>query len=862
MKYKAFISYSHAADNQLVPVLQNSLQQFCKPFWKLRSIRIFRDKTTLSITSELWQSIQNALNESEYFILMASPDAANSLWVEQEILEWLTRNNNSLDKLLIVLTAGEISWNKTSNDFNWHIDSPLPQILKKRFSKEPFYIDFRWAKNAKELSMRNPQFLDDVATIAATLHQRSKDEIIGSDVMKHNIFKTVTSLIIIILLALFMTAIFFAIQFKIEEKAAINQKKEAESQKILALKAANKEKKAREEEAWQRSQAIKAQQNEEIARIFAQSQEGIANVKQSEAEYLLAQSLVSQNNLPVAIALIGKAKFDGKLNDNELTTALRYNLPRLSSLIDQIKLLTPPMVFSWQGAVYYLDNKYNYTYLTESSVSQWGINNSSSYLFTIENEANLIIRSLPSLKIEQKIDVSDMKVSSLYDSNQMGKFVLLGNLQSASAGGAEPTETIFDLKKHDFTYLQGNDTHDYPQEMENILKDPGVLIFPKIKDESSLWVKVISNAKSGNTIEELNPVQDITESQVQDIKRSLKLGLLEGCYEFQQYNYKGSKYLFTHYSGGMQYGRKLILKVKNKQILKSLDLEYHGDYGETVVEKNYIYIRDLAYVGHPSFYLIDFSKMQLVEPKIYPAGEGPYEAGLSFNKSQTLFAITTNMKQMPEEDDTLNEIQPIDSTEINSEMTEDSSDYIFYTDSSEVNPEKKESDILIYNLENNLKKNWRLPKIINGQIVRIQFVGDEILLVQNSENEILAFDCNARKLLWSKQFKFNENNKPLKFQVNQNEKTIAVYGENKIVMLLARTGMALTDILNTETLENGLVKKIRIGSLGEIEIFIGANIYSRKILTDQYLSASMKKLENYTGVSMKNGLSYLQKLNK
>ena len=33
MAYKAFISYSHAADNRLAPMLQSALQRFAKPFY-------------------------------------------------------------------------------------------------------------------------------------------------------------------------------------------------------------------------------------------------------------------------------------------------------------------------------------------------------------------------------------------------------------------------------------------------------------------------------------------------------------------------------------------------------------------------------------------------------------------------------------------------------------------------------------------------------------------------------------------------------------------------------------------------------------------------------------------------------------
>ena len=48
MLYNAFISYSHAADGKLAPELQRALHQFAKPWYRQRTLRIFRDKTSLS----------------------------------------------------------------------------------------------------------------------------------------------------------------------------------------------------------------------------------------------------------------------------------------------------------------------------------------------------------------------------------------------------------------------------------------------------------------------------------------------------------------------------------------------------------------------------------------------------------------------------------------------------------------------------------------------------------------------------------------------------------------------------------------------------------------------------------------------
>src|SRR5262249_7330513 len=83
MPYEAFVSYSHAVDGQLAPALQSALHGLAKPWYRLRALRVFRDKTSLSANPGLWPSIERALAESEFFLLLASPEAAHSPWVER-----------------------------------------------------------------------------------------------------------------------------------------------------------------------------------------------------------------------------------------------------------------------------------------------------------------------------------------------------------------------------------------------------------------------------------------------------------------------------------------------------------------------------------------------------------------------------------------------------------------------------------------------------------------------------------------------------------------------------------------------------------------------------------------------------------
>jgi hypothetical protein len=73
MRFAAFISYSHAADHRIAAAIQAGLQQFAKPWLKRRALNVFRDQTNLAASPGLWPSIEAALQESEWFVLMASP---------------------------------------------------------------------------------------------------------------------------------------------------------------------------------------------------------------------------------------------------------------------------------------------------------------------------------------------------------------------------------------------------------------------------------------------------------------------------------------------------------------------------------------------------------------------------------------------------------------------------------------------------------------------------------------------------------------------------------------------------------------------------------------------------------------------
>ena len=135
--YDAFISYGHGDDRVFAARLQADLQRFAKPWYKMRAIRVFLDAANLGADPGLWASIEEALGSSGWFILLASPGAARSVWVDREVRWWL--EHRTADRLLVVGTAPGLAWDNERED--WAAGSPVPPALRGAFASEPLWLD-------------------------------------------------------------------------------------------------------------------------------------------------------------------------------------------------------------------------------------------------------------------------------------------------------------------------------------------------------------------------------------------------------------------------------------------------------------------------------------------------------------------------------------------------------------------------------------------------------------------------------------------------------------------------------------------------------------------------------------------------
>ncbi len=176
--YDAFVSYSYANDKSVASALQTTVQKLGKLWYRRRALRLFATTPASPPRRSFGRRSSGRSEESLHFILLASPQAAASKWVNKEVAYWL--DHNSIDTLLIGVTHGELFWDDTAGDFAARRNLPLPSVLAGRFPSEPSWVDLRAYRDGAD--KRDAKLTELAADFAAAIRGIPKEDLLSQEV--------------------------------------------------------------------------------------------------------------------------------------------------------------------------------------------------------------------------------------------------------------------------------------------------------------------------------------------------------------------------------------------------------------------------------------------------------------------------------------------------------------------------------------------------------------------------------------------------------------------------------------------------------------------------------------------------------
>jgi hypothetical protein len=172
-RFDAFISYGHDCDQDLAPLLKKGIERYAKPWNRARVSRVCVDTTNLSADPALWSTIEEAMHDSAWLVVLASPDAAASRWVNREISWWC--EHKSPTQILIVVTAGSVAWDTEANDFDRTASSAIPPALHGVFAQEPHWIELQGAA----VTEKSPELQSAVIELVASIREIDREDLVG-----------------------------------------------------------------------------------------------------------------------------------------------------------------------------------------------------------------------------------------------------------------------------------------------------------------------------------------------------------------------------------------------------------------------------------------------------------------------------------------------------------------------------------------------------------------------------------------------------------------------------------------------------------------------------------------------------------
>jgi hypothetical protein len=182
-RYDAFMAYSHLVDTTSAIYLRLGLQHLVTPAWQARPpLRVYRflAREQRPQTRRLLPEICDAIDGSAWFILLASPPSARSIYVEDEIDRWLTYK--PAGHIIIVRTSGRCTWDPSRSDFDFDFErsSAIHPRLRGAFQQRPRIFDMTWAGTTRGRLCLDDRYFELLADIAAPILGIPRSEVVAN----------------------------------------------------------------------------------------------------------------------------------------------------------------------------------------------------------------------------------------------------------------------------------------------------------------------------------------------------------------------------------------------------------------------------------------------------------------------------------------------------------------------------------------------------------------------------------------------------------------------------------------------------------------------------------------------------------
>lgn len=334
MIYDAFISYRHAPlDMEFAKKVHSGLETYHVPdavrkkTGKKKIQRVFRDQDELPIGSDLNDNITQALRESEYLIVICSPETPGSYWVSKEIETFIALHGRQ--NILAVLVDGEP-------------EQSFPALLRTDEAGnavEPLAADVRGTTPSE----RNKKFKTELLRLAAPILGCTYD-----DLRQRHRERIVRRNLIIAAAAAGILAVAGAAFGIYNANVAARMKKLADEKAVLAQeKTALAEDKTKLADEKSRLADEKTKLSEEILAEFRQKQENQSRFYAEESLALLQEGN-REDAVLVASAALPASSEDPRpyVSEAEYALAAALHVYDCGSELSNDRVLTHDLIVS------------------------------------------------------------------------------------------------------------------------------------------------------------------------------------------------------------------------------------------------------------------------------------------------------------------------------------------------------------------------------------------------------------------------------------------------------------------------------------------------------------------------------------